>query len=827
VYVAGGTVSLSNDIFSGNKAQGGTGGNGGNGGNGGSGGNGRGGGLYVAGGTVTLNNDTLSGNHAQGGKGGNGGTSGGGGMGGNGSGGGLYVVSTGSVTLTKDPLSGNNAQGGNGGNPGPRGIRIPIITRGSGGIFVGGGGTLDLSNSMIAGISASVIVARDSGGGIYNSGSLTVSDSTLSGNSTSGDGGGIYNTGSLTVSGSTLSGNSAVDGSGGGITNFGTLTVSDSTLSGNSAASGGGIYNTGGLTVSGSTLSGNSATSYYFGGGAIYNSGSLTVSDSTLSGNSAHEGGGIENSDGTLTVSGSTLSGNSASGDGGGIYNTGTGSLMVSDSTLSGNSAFTGGGIFVGGGGTLNLSNSTIAANIAESSGDSPGTGGIENFGATTLVNSIVADNSNFDVSRESGTVTLNGPNLVQQSSGTISGTPITSDPNLGPLQNNGGDTDTLAILTTSPAAKVGDISRLNGVTTDQRGFARVVNGQLDLGAFQIQAGEVNVSPLSVFFRFADQSVNLSATVTAPGLSNVNGGEVTFTVLGQTLPPVNVVNGVASTTLRIPGGTRPGTYMITAVYDGSPELRDSTTTGTLLVKPELTGTTLASNVSVPYTILDPQPLFNTTTLTANLTDSEGSLLNEGEVQFVVKDLSGAQLGGKLIAEVQRGQASATFIVPPRTALGNYTITAQYNDNSPNPVFATSSGSGTLTVAPSPTTVTSNNVSVFYTLLGEQDTITAYVLGNPQTGGQGFLVNGGFVTLSYSGQTVTVPVINSVATATFNIPLIAEIQFTHSITATYSPGGNNYLASSSTYTINEAQIILDFLIQLMILESIMNSMSGQS
>jgi hypothetical protein len=93
----------------------------------------------------------------------------------------------------------------------------------------------------------------------------------LSGNSVSGifsGGGGIENNdGTLTVTNSTLSGNSAVGGDGGGIlSNGGTLTVTNSTLSGNSAAYGGGIANDGTLTVTNSTLSGNGAE---FGGGGI------------------------------------------------------------------------------------------------------------------------------------------------------------------------------------------------------------------------------------------------------------------------------------------------------------------------------------------------------------------------------------------------------------------------------------------------------------------------------------------------------------------------------------------------------------------------------
>jgi CSLREA domain-containing protein len=139
-------------------------------------------------------------------------------------------------------------------------------------------------------------------------------------------GGGIYNAGgTLTVTNSTISGNS-----GGGIYNDagGMVTVTDSTLSGNT--SGGGIYNDGGtLTVTNSTLSGNSTN---LEGGGIYNyGGTLTVTDSTLSGNSAEHGGGINNNGFGTTVTNSTLSGNSA-GQGGGILNEGT--LTVTNSTL-------------------------------------------------------------------------------------------------------------------------------------------------------------------------------------------------------------------------------------------------------------------------------------------------------------------------------------------------------------------------------------------------------------------------------------------------------------------------------------------------------------
>ena len=139
---------------------------------------------------------------------------------------------------------------------------------------------------------------------------LTISNGLAVG----GDGGGILNSGTLTVSASTLSGNAANDrwkgnnlvgGRGGGIYNSGTLTVnSNSTLTGNSAA-GGGIDNVGILTVSNSAL-------LYNTGCGIVNGGTATVSGSTLSGNSGSVGAGIW-SGGTLTVIDSTLSNNVAS----------------------------------------------------------------------------------------------------------------------------------------------------------------------------------------------------------------------------------------------------------------------------------------------------------------------------------------------------------------------------------------------------------------------------------------------------------------------------------------------------------------------------------
>ncbi len=340
-------------------------------------------------------------------------------------------------------------------------------------------GTLTVSDSTFSGNSAT------SGGGIDNNGTLTVSNSTLSGNTASNSGGGSDNNGMLTMSSSTFSGNSA--GSGGGIDNElgSTLTVSNSTFSGNTAGnSGGGIDNNAMLTVTDSTFSGNSAAY----GGGVYNFGTLTVTASTFSGNAATQyGGGIDNNavsgSATLTVSNSTFFGNSA--NSGGAIDNGLGSkLTVTDSTISGNSAGYAGGTSVAGGGTLTLENAT-------------GGGGITNGGTLTLANTIVAGN-NFatyaDRDIEGSITTDDGYNLL----GTAVNDP-TTDPTVGPhdvfndnpmlstLGNYGGPTQTLALLSGSPAIGAGNASAANLPATDQRGLPRVVGGSLDIGAFQAQ----------------------------------------------------------------------------------------------------------------------------------------------------------------------------------------------------------------------------------------------------------------------------------------------------------------------------------------------------
>jgi hypothetical protein len=346
-----------------------------------------------------------------------------------------------------------------------------------GGIF--NAGTLTVSNATLSGNSASGQGDAE-GGAIYNAsgGTLTVSNATLSGNSTNYVAGAIENAGTLTVSNATLSGNSAGSG-GGAIGNGGTLTVSSSTLRGNSAGiSGGAISNGGTLTLVSSTLSGNSATSDLGGGGGIVNGGMLTVSYSTFFGNSAGDGGGIW-SQGTLTVSSCTFSGNSATahrfpGDGGGAIFNLDGTLAVSSSTISGNSTLgIGGGIDSAGAfnkfGKVTLQSTIVAGNTAATGPD------ILNAG----VDAGSADNFIGDGTGSGISGGVNG-NLVGSAASRF-------DPRLAPLGDFGGPTPTMALLPGSPAIGHGAPAGPGVPTTDERGFPRPSAGRVDVGAFQVQ----------------------------------------------------------------------------------------------------------------------------------------------------------------------------------------------------------------------------------------------------------------------------------------------------------------------------------------------------
>jgi CSLREA domain-containing protein len=294
---------------------------------------------------------------------------------------------------------------------------------------------------------------QNSGGVIFNVGAhLTIKNCFLRGYTNGGNGGGIYN-------------------------QAGTLVVNNSTVLG-LAQAGGAVYNTGSALLLNSTLQGNGVT-----GGSVYNKGgTVSLQSCTVTGSANEKGGGVYQQGGTLAISNCTFDGNyagsSPEGLGGALFLAG-GSATVLNSTFSNNYASRGAGIY-NNGGTLRLANTILTVND------------FYNEGLTSLFNNSGAFISQgYNLSSDGGSGLLNGP-----------GDQINKDPKLGPLQNNGGPTQTRALSSSSPALDAGDPTFSPPPSFDQRGaqFPRVQNGRLDIGAVEMndvfQSGphfEVNV----------------------------------------------------------------------------------------------------------------------------------------------------------------------------------------------------------------------------------------------------------------------------------------------------------------------------------------------
>jgi hypothetical protein len=156
----------------------------------------------------------------------------------------------------------------------------------------------------------------DFGGGLYNEGTLTLTNSTIRDNSAHYTGGGVFNDGTLTLLNSTVRSNTAYRVGGGGLFNYygRTLTLTNSTVSDNSAGSnGGGLWNDDGtVTLTNSTVSDNSAPY----GGGLFNNGPLSLTQSTVSGNAAtFPGAGLDNVYGTVTLTNSIVAHNLGGGN--------------------------------------------------------------------------------------------------------------------------------------------------------------------------------------------------------------------------------------------------------------------------------------------------------------------------------------------------------------------------------------------------------------------------------------------------------------------------------------------------------------------------------
>ena len=486
------------------------------------------------------------------------------------------------------------------------------------------GGAISGSDVILSNCTLQSNHAQMSGGAIRTSGTWNISNCTFDSNTAAGDGGAVSSRdGTATIQYSTFTSNSAPFTAGGALDIEGTasFSVANSTFSGNSAFIGGAIYNGSYISLSDSAFFGNFASNAGV-GGAIFNASTSDISRTNFSNNSTTGDGlgGAIYSDGTISITASTLSGNSTLDDGGGgaVYNDGT--LSIRDSTLSGNVvgasinfAVQGGAIFNDG--DLTIADSTVANNISGNdtqgagiynagttrlnddtiSGNSTsGSGGgvfNENGGTLIAANTIVAVNTASSGPDVFGVVTSQGYNLIGNStdtSGLVSADMVNVNPQLGPLQNNGGATATMALMPTSPAIAAGNPAfDPNAFTppmnTDQRGSPRVVNGRIDIGSYEATANrppQINeLTAPQTLECTSPQGTSASVAVTA---TDQDGDALTVqwlinnqVVQTNTIPSGNPsTSGSAVYTANYPLGT---TTITASVSDGKTTITRCTT----------------------------------------------------------------------------------------------------------------------------------------------------------------------------------------------------------------------------------------------------------
>ena len=339
---------------------------------------------------------------------------------------------------------------------------VAIVGAGSTRTFIDGNqidGVFRLDPGRHAGLASLTVrngltrAGQPGGGAILNHGTLIVLDSVIADNITNGSGGGIYNDYLLNIISSTVEGNKAEN-------------------------DGGGIYSSGTLVVSDSTIRVNLATSNSSAGGGLYLSGPAQIRRSTISLNLATSGGGVLTVD-ELTMVNSTLGYNRARINGGGLFNFGRSFLY----------------------------NTTIVGNDADYDEDFVGTGGGV-YGDTTaghrlvVINTLIASNTLrtttfYDDCK--GVLETYGFNRIGEPSGcTYSGNGaaavgIVTRATVGPLTENGGPTQTNALL---PGSQAIDSTTAQGcidetgalLATDQRGAARVAGARCDVGAYEYGA---------------------------------------------------------------------------------------------------------------------------------------------------------------------------------------------------------------------------------------------------------------------------------------------------------------------------------------------------
>ncbi len=373
--------------------------------------------------------------------------------------------------------------------------------------YSGGGMYNEFSNPIIANCNFTGNSAYQ-GGGMYNKGSGSspaVTNCTFTGNWADYDGGGMYNLYSNpTVTGCIFTGNSARYDAGGMYNRTNSPTVTGCTFSGNSANwDGGGMFNwhSSSPTVTNCTFTDNSADH----GGGIYNYtfSNPTVTNCKFIGNSARYGGGMDNYKSSPIVTNCSFTSNAANSSGGGMFNWNYSSSTATNCTFTDNSADEdGGGMFNGYYSSPTITNCILWGNTAALGGNE-----------IALKSSSTIDVDFCDVQGGLAGIfdDLSG-NTINWGSGNIDVDPLFIDAD-GADNTPGTEDDNLRLQAGSPCIDTGDNSVVDANSTDLDGNPRIVNGTVDIGAYEFF--HANTAPV------ADAGLDQTVFALADGMAEV------------------------------------------------------------------------------------------------------------------------------------------------------------------------------------------------------------------------------------------------------------------------------------------------------------------
>ena len=496
------------------------------------------------------------------------------------------------------------------------------------------------------------------------------------------------------------------------------------------------------------------------------NSGTLTLTNVTVSNNinSGGNGGGLfNNGTGTVTIRQSAFTGNRAN-NGGAISNGASSrSIALENVTISGNAAAVhGGGVFANSSAVvINMDSVTIASNTADNDANGTGNGGgiFRKAGVVNIKNTLIGNN--VDKGKQApdcgGVITSQDYNLIENPAGcTITGAIAHNkigDPALGGLANNGGATMTHALTCGSPAINAGNTA----LTTDQRAIARSLGIISDIGAFELPVGTVafTASTDSAAEGNSGAVSKVVATVSRTGdVSQAISVQVALNASpGTALNPADYTGILPKTVNFAAGDGANKTVSLTIVGE---TLSEGDETINLVLQNPSCGTVLGAQQTATYTIInDDKPSVKINQAAAQADPTKNSPINF-TVEFSVP-VSGFEAGDVTLSGTAGGTKTvnvtgigATYNVAV-SGMTDGTVIATIPANAASSNSASTSTDNTVTYDTTPPTVTitpgtnPTNASPTFTVTFSED-VTGFAASDVTLGGTA----GGTKTASVSG-----------------------------------------------------------------------------